>query len=63
MRTSNPLLKNVSSQVVFEAYARLTEEQALLAAYDPNAFNEALEASVLRVLADQSTQTPTPSIS
>lgn len=63
MRNSNPLLKNVSSQVVFEAYARLTEEQTLMAAYDPNAFNEALEASVLRVLAAQSTQTATPSIS
>jgi hypothetical protein len=62
MRTSNPLLKNVSSQVVFEAYARLTAEQAQLAQYDHRAFDEALEASVLRVLADQQT-TATPSIS
>jgi hypothetical protein len=62
MRTSDPLLKNLSSQVVFEAYARLTAEQAQLAQYDHRAFDEALEASVLRVLEDQRAAA-TPSIS
>lgn len=61
MSTRNPLLQNLSSQIVFEAYARLTTEQVKLVHDDPNAFNDAMEANVLKILADNTE--PTPSIS
>lgn len=44
-------LKNLSSQVAFEAYARLTVDQVALIHTDPAAFHEALDEKAREILA------------
>lgn len=54
MITKNPLLQNLSSQVAFEAYARMRQEDVEKIHYDRAGFTQAFEQSALSLLASQS---------